>query len=59
MGLARRGGTGEVAGLDEAELGLEDIREGLDDLLPELSREFFLKRPVLCGKGGGSEVWEV
>lgn len=47
VGLERRGGTGEVAGLEDAELGLEGRLEGLDDLLPELSREFLLKRPVL------------
>lgn len=52
VGLERRGGTGEVAGLDEAELGLDDRLEGLDDLLPELSREFLLKRPVLRGRKG-------
>lgn len=53
VGLERRGGTGEVAGLDEAELGLEGRLEGLDDLLPELSREFLLKRPVLRGQNKG------
>lgn len=51
VGLERRGGTGEVAGLDEAELGLEGRLEWLDDLLPELSREFLLKRPVLRRRG--------
>lgn len=58
VGLARRGGTGEVAGLDDVELGLEDRRDGLDDLLPELSREFLLKRPVLWRIGGESAVWK-
>lgn len=59
VGLERLGGTGEVAGLDEAELGLEGRREGLDDLLPELSREFLLKRPVLRGEEGSENMEEV
>lgn len=47
VGQPRRGETGELPGLLGDGEGLLERREGLDDLLPELSREFLLKRPTL------------